>query len=72
MVERPEFDEISLCLEQQLEEMRNNEGEVPSRASEIKAKKARKATATERLDVDTRIATDQNGPVVMNHHAELV
>jgi serine/threonine protein kinase len=72
MVERPEFDEISLCLEQQLEEMRNNEGEVPSRASEIKAKKARKATATERLDVDTRIATDQDGPVVMNHHAELV
>lgn len=74
MVERPHFDEISLLLHQQLEDMRNNEGEVPSRASEIKAKKTRKATLTERLDVDTRIITtpDQDGPGVLQHDKELV
>lgn len=54
---RPDFDEIAVFLDDQVEELQNNEGEVPSRASEIKAKKKKKDTATARLDVDTRIST---------------
>lgn len=57
---RPDFDEISLFLDDQVEELKNNDGEVPSRASEIKAKKKRKEKVTQRLDVDTRISTTED------------
>jgi len=55
---RPEFDEIVSYFEEQVEDLKHHEGEVPSRATEIKAKKRRKSPATAQLDGDTRI---QNG-----------
>eukprot|EP00980_Cylindrotheca_fusiformis_P011599 scaffold2744_cov136-Cylindrotheca_fusiformis.AAC.16 len=71
MVERPHFEEIFLILDHQLEDLKNLEGEVPSRATEIKAKKKRKPVEAERLDVDTRIGGGQeNG--VRNPATEIV
>lgn len=70
--ERPDFDEIATFLETEVEDMHGNDGEIPSRASEIKAKKKKKETATERLDVDTRISTDDDGPTVNKYETELV
>ena len=72
LAERPNFDEIVVFLDEELEDMRNNEGEVPSRAREIKAKKTRKTPARERLDVDTRISTDQDEPNIKKHDASFV
>lgn len=48
---RPEFDEIASYFEDQVEDLKHHEGEVPSRATEIKAKKRRKSTpANAQLD----------------------
>eukprot|EP00339_Tiarina_fusa_P018035 CAMPEP_0117004854 /NCGR_PEP_ID=MMETSP0472-20121206/5680_1 /TAXON_ID=693140 ORGANISM="Tiarina fusus, Strain LIS" /NCGR_SAMPLE_ID=MMETSP0472 /ASSEMBLY_ACC=CAM_ASM_000603 /LENGTH=388 /DNA_ID=CAMNT_0004705931 /DNA_START=116 /DNA_END=1283 /DNA_ORIENTATION=+ len=59
--ERPDFDEIAVFMDEQLDQLRNNEGEIPSRAAEIKAKKRKKDTSTTgRLDVDTRISTGED------------
>ena len=69
---RPDFDEISAFLDQHVEDMQDNDGEIPSRATEIKAKKKNKPTATERLDVDTRISTNDDGPSVKNFEQEVV
>jgi hypothetical protein len=44
--------------------MNESDGEIPNRASEIKAKKKTKPVATERLDVDTRTSTNDDGPGV--------
>jgi serine/threonine protein kinase len=60
---RPDFDEIAIFLETQVEEMDGNDGEIPCRATEIKARKKNKRLVTERLDVDTRISTDVDGPI---------
>lgn len=69
---RPDFDEIFNFLEEQAEEMELNDGEIPCRAAEIKAKKRKKATAAERLDVDTRISTNDDGPNVKKYDQEVV
>mmetsp|Transcript_1836 Transcript_1836/g.3943 ORF Transcript_1836/g.3943 Transcript_1836/m.3943 type:complete len:126 (+) Transcript_1836:134-511(+) len=69
---RPDFDEIAAFLDNQVEDMEGNDGEIPCRATEIKAKKRNKPTATERLDVDTRITTDDDGPNVKKHDQEVV
>lgn len=69
---RPEFDEIAVILDQQVDDMRGNDGEIPSRATEIKAKKRNKPIITERLDVDTRISTNDDGPSVKNYDQEVV
>jgi serine/threonine protein kinase len=61
---RPEFDEIGSFLDHQIGDMNESDGEIPNRASEIKAKKKTKPVATERLDVDTRISTNDDGPGV--------
>jgi serine/threonine protein kinase len=58
--DRPDFDEISVFMDDQLDQLRNNEGEIPSRTAEIKAKKRNKDTASGRLDVDTRISTAED------------
>jgi hypothetical protein len=47
-------------MDDQLDQLRNNEGEITSRAAEIKAKKRNKGTASGRLDVDTRITTAED------------
>jgi len=69
---RPEFDEIAVILEQQVDDMRGNDGEIPSRATEIKAKKRNKPIVAERLDVDTRISTNGDDPNVKNYDQEVV
>jgi serine/threonine protein kinase len=61
---RPDFDEIAVFLDDQVEELQRNDGEVPSRSLEIKAKKKKKVDNNARLDVDTRISTDQDDPNV--------
>jgi serine/threonine protein kinase len=69
---RPDFDEISAFLNRQTEQIENNEGEVPSRASEIKAKMKNRPTVTERLDVDTRKSTTDDGPNFKKFDQEVV
>ena len=58
--QRPDFDEIAGFLQDQVHDMEANEGEVPTRASEIKAKKKKKPIKAERLDIDTRIASPED------------
>jgi serine/threonine protein kinase len=72
MNKRPNFDEITAFMEEQVEDLQDNDGEIPSRATEIKAKKRAKPVTTERLDVDTRLATDDDGPSVKKFDQELV
>mmetsp|Transcript_19707 Transcript_19707/g.47579 ORF Transcript_19707/g.47579 Transcript_19707/m.47579 type:complete len:431 (-) Transcript_19707:3319-4611(-) len=69
---RPNFDEISSFIDEQAEELENNEGEVPTRTSDIKAKKKDKPVMMERLDVDTRISTSDDGPNVKKFDQEVV
>jgi len=57
---RPEFDEISLFFEEQVEDLRHSEGEVPNRATEIKAKKRRKSPAAN-SELDGKKDRIQNG-----------
>mmetsp|Transcript_77006 Transcript_77006/g.216036 ORF Transcript_77006/g.216036 Transcript_77006/m.216036 type:complete len:393 (-) Transcript_77006:56-1234(-) len=57
---RPDFDEIAVFLDDQVDQLVNNEGEIPSRASEIKAKKKNKEAVAGRLDVDTRLSTTED------------
>lgn len=70
--QRPDFDEIYTFLEDQVEEMEGNDGEIPCRASEIKAKKKKKVVAAERLDVDTRISTSDDLPNIKKYDEEVV
>jgi len=70
--ERPDFDEIANFLEEQVEEMELNDGEIPCRATEIKAKKKKKSTVAERLDIDTRISTNDDGPNIKKYDQEIV
>ena len=72
MNKRPSFEEIITFLEEQVDDLENNDGEIPSRTTEIKAKKRDKPVATERLDVDTRLATDDDGPGVKKFEQEVV
>ena len=60
-MDRPDFDEITVFMEEQIDCLQNNEGEIPTtRTMEIKAKKKNKPSATQRLDVDTRITTEED------------
>lgn len=69
---RPDFDEIANFLDIEVENMEGNGGELPSRTTDIKAKKKVKKTATERLDVDTRISTDDDGPNIKKYEQEVI
>jgi hypothetical protein len=72
MNKRPGFEEIITFLEEQVDALENNDGEIPSRATEIKAKKRNKSIESERLDVDTRLTTDDDGPSVKKFEQEVV
>ncbi|KAG7364711.1 serine/threonine protein kinase [Nitzschia inconspicua] len=73
MTQRPDFEEIASFLMQQIEDMENNDGEVPNRTTDIKAQKRVKPVATQRLDVDTRISTvDDDAPNVKQFEQEVV
>jgi serine/threonine protein kinase len=70
---RPAFDSIVNELELRCDELDEEEGIVPNRASDIRAKARRKAVAQqERLDVDTRIATPSDAPTSKLHDVDIV
>jgi hypothetical protein len=63
---RPTFEYITAMLEETLHELVQDDGVVPTRASEIRAKKRKKKVApavNERLDVDTRLSTENDTSV---------
>lgn len=72
MNNRLDFDEITVFLDQQVEDLRNSDGEIPTRTSEIKASKRDRRVTTERLDVDTRISTSNDGPGVKRFEQEVL
>jgi serine/threonine protein kinase len=72
MTNRPDFEELTDFLEQQLGDMQDSDGELPNRTTEIKAKKRTKPVATERLDVDTRLSTNDDGPNMKKIDQEVV
>lgn len=57
---RPSFDYITGLLEEKIHEMEQEDGVVPSKASEIRAKKRKKKPqpVDESLSVDTRLSTE--------------
>ncbi|CAB9510167.1 Ephrin type-B receptor 3 (Fragment) [Seminavis robusta] len=57
---RPEFTKIRSLLEEQVYLWQEEEGVVPTRGSEIRAKKRKKKVKTDRLDVDTRLSTEED------------
>lgn len=57
---RPDFLQIRNILEEQVFMWQEEEGVIPTRGSEIRAKRRKKAVKTDRLDVDTRISTDED------------
>lgn len=62
---RPTFEYIVTTLNDRVNDLAQDDGIVPTRASEIKAKKRKKnvAPANHRLDIDTRISTDADTSV---------
>jgi serine/threonine protein kinase len=70
---RPSFDVIVQMLRDRLEELQHDDGVVPTRTSEIRAKKRKKKVSPQnhRLDVDTRLSTE-NDTSVRNNASELV
>jgi Protein tyrosine and serine/threonine kinase len=57
---RPEFTQIRSLLEDQVFLWQDEDGVVPSRGSEIRAKRRKKKVETDRLDVDTRLSTEED------------
>ena len=57
---RPEFTQIRTILEHQVLLWQEEDGIVPTRGSEIKAKRRKKKIKTNRLDVDTRLSTPED------------
>jgi len=73
---RPSFDHIVNVLEQEVVDWLRQEGTVPSRANEIKAKKRKmfkkEAKDAERLDTDTRLSTPVDGPTTRKNESSIV
>lgn len=57
---RPEFTKIATVLEEQVYLWQEEEGVVPSRGSEIRAKRRKQNIKSERLDMDTRISSEED------------
>ena len=57
---RPDYIRIRNTMEDQVFLWQEEEGVIPTRGSEIRAKRRKKAVKTDRLDVDTRISTDED------------
>jgi serine/threonine protein kinase len=72
MNNRPDFEWVTSFLEQQVMDMQENDGDVPHRTTDIKAKKRPKPVASDRLDVDTRISTKEDGPNVKKYDQEVI
>mmetsp|Transcript_17729 Transcript_17729/g.23653 ORF Transcript_17729/g.23653 Transcript_17729/m.23653 type:complete len:291 (-) Transcript_17729:340-1212(-) len=78
---RPDFAYILQVLDSEIEELLRDDGVVPSRSSEIRAKKRKSQRKTaekvgQRLDVDTRISSLVNNgndaPPELRHDADIV
>ena len=62
---RPTMDAVVSNLEERVKELSEDDGIIPTRASEIRAKRRKKKKTTAqstRLDVDTRISTEVDSP----------
>jgi len=72
--QRPSFDYIVDLLETRISELKDEEGVVPTRASEIRAKKRKKKVKPEnhRLDVDTRLTVMANDTSVKRFESDIV
>jgi len=72
--DRPDFDTVVDTLHDRYYELVQEDGVVPTRASEIRAKKHKKQVAPENqvLDVDTRIATENDSGTSKRFDAEVV
>ena len=69
--QRPDFTKIVQTLEEQVHLWENEEGVIPTKGSEIRAKKRKKRIASERLDIDTRIMTEED-TTARRHDADIV
>jgi hypothetical protein len=68
---RPDFSTIVQIIEEQVQLWENEEGVIPTRGSEIRAKKRKKRVASDRLDIDTRIVADGD-TTARRHDADIV
>lgn len=73
--QRPDFEHVVNVLDEEVTDLLRDEGVVPTRANEIRAKKRkqqRRATDALRLDVDTRLSTPVDGPGVRKHDIHII
>lgn len=73
--QRPDFEHVCNVLDEEVTDLLRDEGVVPTRANEIRAKKRkqqRRATDALRLDIDTRLSTPLDGPNVRNHNVSII
>lgn len=57
---RPDYIKIRNTLQDQVFLWEQEEGTIPTRGSEIRAKRRKKKVKSDRLDVDTRISTEED------------
>mmetsp|Transcript_28103 Transcript_28103/g.42520 ORF Transcript_28103/g.42520 Transcript_28103/m.42520 type:complete len:385 (+) Transcript_28103:162-1316(+) len=72
--QRPDFEHIYNVLEEEVTDW-TDFGGIPTRASEARAKKHNLREATDALqdmDVDSLATTEEDGPTVLNHNANIV
>mmetsp|Transcript_17474 Transcript_17474/g.29633 ORF Transcript_17474/g.29633 Transcript_17474/m.29633 type:complete len:425 (-) Transcript_17474:1656-2930(-) len=76
ILSRPDFNHVVHVLDEEVTQLLREEGVVPSRASEIKAKKRKKkrkeAKKDIRLDVDTRLSTSADPANVRKHDSSII
>jgi len=73
--QRPDFEHVCNVLDEEVTDLLRDEGVVPTRANEIRAKKRkqqRRATDALRLDIDTRLSTPLDGPNVRKHNVSII
>jgi hypothetical protein len=72
---RPDFEHVVNVLDEEVTDLLRDEGVVPTRANEIRAKKRkeqRRATDALRLDVDTRLSTPVDGPNLRKYDVSII
>jgi hypothetical protein len=72
---RPDFDHVVTVLDEEVTDLLRDDGVVPTRANEIRAKvrkEKRRATDALRLDVDTRLSTPVDGPGFRKHDISIL
>jgi Protein tyrosine and serine/threonine kinase len=72
---RPDFDHVVTVLDEEVTDLLREDGVVPTRANEIRAKvrkEKRRATDALRLDIDTRLSTPVDGPGYRKHDVSIL